>query len=150
MTNEQFWEENLNNGYDFYWKKIAARDLQDRLQAEEKKDGGWECNKLWEAFKLEQQTQASWDDRIQKKIHEDDSNDVDSPAHYNAGEIETIDYIVDVLGEFEAAQYCHGNVLKYTGHRLFNKGNPVKDARKAIWYLNKMVELLESCEGVSW
>jgi len=109
-----------------YWRSVQA-DLQSREQSND----GWGLNKTRSPFDLE-------------------DDDVDSPAHYNAGEIETIDYIVDVLGEFEAAQYCHGNVLKYTGHRLFNKGNPVKDARKAIWYLNKMVELLESCEGVSW
>jgi len=37
---------------------------------------------------------------------------VNSPPHYNCGEIETIDYIVDVLGTRGAADYCHGNVLK--------------------------------------
>ena len=44
---------------------------------------------------------------------------VNSPAHYADGGIETIDYIVDVLGEWEAISYCHGNVIKYTGSRLF-------------------------------
>ena len=71
---------------------------------------------------------------------------VDHPPHYNNGDIETIDYIVDVLGLIGAVNYCHGNVLKYTGSRLFNKDKPVQDARKAIWYLNKMVELLEEDE----
>ena len=71
---------------------------------------------------------------------------VDHPPHYNNGDIETIDYIVDVLGPMGAVNYCHGNVLKYTGSRLFNKDKPVQDARKAIWYLNKMVELLEEDE----
>jgi hypothetical protein len=27
--------------------------------------------------------------------------------------------------------------------RLMNKGKPIEDARKAIWYLNKLIELLE-------
>ncbi len=69
---------------------------------------------------------------------------VDHPPHYNKGDIETIDYIVDVLGEEGAINYCHGNILKYTGTRLHEKGKPIEDARKAIWYLNKLVELLES------
>jgi hypothetical protein len=69
---------------------------------------------------------------------------VDHPPHYNKGDIETIDYIVDVLDTEGALKYCHGNVLKYTGSRLFSKGKTVEDARKAIWYLNKIVELLES------
>ena len=68
---------------------------------------------------------------------------VNQPPHYIQGSIETIDYMVDVLGVEGAIQYCHGNVLKYTGHRLFAKGNPVQDAKKAVWYLNKMIELMD-------
>ena len=75
---------------------------------------------------------------------------VNSPAHYADGKIETIDYIVDVLGEYEAISYCHGNILKYTGSRLWKKGNPIQDAKKAVWYLNKMIELLEKTKGVNW
>ena len=75
---------------------------------------------------------------------------VNSPAHYADSGIETIDYIVDVLGDWEAISYCHGNVIKYTGSRLFKKGNPIQDAEKAIWYLKKMVELMEKTKGVNW
>ena len=78
------------------------------------------------------------------------SDMVNSPAHYADGKIETIDYIVDVLGEWDAMSYCHGNVIKYTGSRLFKKGNPIQDAEKAIWYLKKMVELMEKTKGVNW
>ena len=72
---------------------------------------------------------------------------VDHPPHYNKGDIETIDYIVDVLDTEGALKYCHGNVLKYTGSRLFSKGKAKEDARKAIWYLNKIVELLERSDN---
>jgi len=75
---------------------------------------------------------------------------VNSPAHYADSGIETIDYIVDVLGEWEAISYCHGNVIKYTGSRLFKKGNPIQDAEKAVWYLNKMIELMEKTKGTNW
>tara|TARA_Y100001972_G_C7633373_1_gene317959 strand:+ start:615 stop:971 length:357 start_codon:yes stop_codon:yes gene_type:complete len=68
---------------------------------------------------------------------------VNHPPHYSKGEIETIDYLVDTLGMKGAIAYCHGNVIKYTGMRLFNKGKTVEDARKAIWYLNKLIELTE-------
>ena len=78
----------------------------------------------------------------------DDS--VNNPAHYNAGNIETIDYIVDVLGKFDAISYCQGNVIKYTGSRMWNKGNPVQDAKKACWYLIKMIELLEETKDTNW
>ena len=68
---------------------------------------------------------------------------VDHPPHYSKGAIETIDYLVDILGTQGAIAYCHGNIIKYTGMRLFNKGKTVQDARKAIWYLNKLIELTE-------
>jgi hypothetical protein len=64
------------------------------------------------------------------------SDMVNSPAHYADGKIETIDYIVDVLGEYEAISYCHGN--------------PIQDAEKAVWYLKKMIELMKKTEGVNW
>lgn len=75
---------------------------------------------------------------------------VNNPEHYTIGSIETIDYITDVLGEYHAAVFCHGNVLKYTGTRLFGKGKPIQDAKKAVWYLNKMIELLEFTEDTNW
>jgi hypothetical protein len=79
-----------------------------------------------------------------------DKDMVNSPAHYAEGDIETIDYIVDVLGEYEAISYCHGNLLKYTGSRLWKKGNPIEDAEKAAWYLDKMIELMKRTKGVNW
>ena len=75
---------------------------------------------------------------------------VNSPAHYADSGIETIYYIIDVLGEWEAISYCQGNVIKYTGSRLFKKGNPIQDAEKAKWYLNKMIELMEKTKWKNW
>jgi hypothetical protein len=75
---------------------------------------------------------------------------VNKPLHYNFGNIETIDYIVDVLGPYDAIHYCHGNLIKYTGSRLWNKNNPIEDAKKARWYLDKMIELMEETKGTNW
>lgn len=75
---------------------------------------------------------------------------VNNPPHYNTGNIETIDYIVDALGDWEAVSYCQGNVIKYTGARLFAKGNPIEDAEKALWYLTKMIELMKKTKGKNW
>lgn len=80
----------------------------------------------------------------------EDMDNVNHPPHYNSGNIETIDYIVDVLGKYEAISYCQGNVIKYTGSRLFNKGKPIEDAKKARWYLDKMIQLLEETKGINW
>lgn len=87
-----------------------------------------------------------WDEFF---INDDTVDPVNKPAHYNNGKYETIDVIVDTLGEWEAISYCHGNVLKYT-IRLWNKGNPIQDAEKAKWYLNKMIELMHKTKGGNW
>ncbi len=80
----------------------------------------------------------------------EDMDNVNHPPHYNSGNIETIDYIVDVLGKYEAISYCQGNVIKYTDSRLFSKGKPIEDAKKARWYLDKMIKLLEETKGINW
>ena len=107
---------------------------------------------------IDSATPADWD-RLRKecpaiepkeKEEPEESCNVNSPAHYNAGRIETIEYIIDVMGEYDAIQYCHGNVLKYTGSRLWGKGKPIEDAKKARWYLDKMIELLEQTKGTNW
>lgn len=93
-----------------------------------------------------------WDDFFTDEVvvDVDFGNDpVNKPSHYNAGKYETIDIIVDTLGDWEAISYCHGNVLKYT-IRLWNKGNPIQDAEKAKWYLNKMIELMHKTKGGNW
>lgn len=76
-------------------------------------------------------------------------DEVEKPAHYNHGKYETIDVIVDTLGKYEAISYCHGNVLKYV-IRMWHKGSPDKDAKKARWYMDKMIQLLEETKGVNW
>lgn len=86
----------------------------------------------------------------QKSSFWEDIDNVNNPPHYNSGNIETIDYIIDALGKYEAISYCQGNVIKYTGSRLFNKGKPIEDAKKARWYLDKMIQLLEETKGINW
>ena len=75
---------------------------------------------------------------------------VNSPEHYTTGKIETWDYIVDVIGEYESISVAHAQVLKYLGSRLWNKDNPIQDAEKARWYLDKMIELMKKTDGVNW
>jgi hypothetical protein len=77
-------------------------------------------------------------------------DNVNHPAHYTAGNIETWEYIVDVIGEYECISVAHAQVLKYLGSRLWNKTNPIEDAKKARWYLDKMIDLMEKTEGENW
>lgn len=65
------------------------------------------------------------------------SNSVNHPKHYNVGKIEVIDAIEDwKLG------FNDGNAIKYIA-RHQHKSNPIEDIKKAIWYLNRHLAILE-------
>tara|TARA_R100000995_G_C3478232_1_gene122253 strand:+ start:1128 stop:1442 length:315 start_codon:yes stop_codon:yes gene_type:complete len=87
---------------------------------------------------------------IEDTVEDEIFDMVTKPKHYNTGKYETYDIIVDVLGKKEAIHYCRGNVLKYMLHRLWNKGDPIENACKAQWYLEKMIELMKETEGTDW
>ena len=62
---------------------------------------------------------------------------VNSPPHYTAGGIETIDFI-----EAKELNYHLGNVVKYIT-RSGHKGNKLEDLEKAQWYLNRVINNLK-------
>jgi hypothetical protein len=67
---------------------------------------------------------------------------VNSPPHYNAGRIETIDYILQVCKNYRGEEAALvANVIKYIS-RAPLKGEMPNDLKKAQWYLNKLVENL--------
>jgi hypothetical protein len=104
----------------------------------------------WTAAARQHEEHGLWDSYFSDGVKvTEDFDAVEKPKHYNTGRYETIDVIVDTLGEWEAISYCHGNVLKYT-IRLWNKGNPIQDAEKAKWYLTKMIELMHKTKGGNW
>lgn len=61
---------------------------------------------------------------------------VDHPSHYNSGTIEVIEVIRD---QGWHADFCLGNALKYI-MRAKHKNNFLEDLRKAIWYLQYLVD----------
>jgi hypothetical protein len=64
---------------------------------------------------------------------------VNHPDHYNSGRFEVIDVIVDAgYGE----GFCLGNVLKYI-LRAKHKENEIEDLKKARWYLDYYINLME-------
>lgn len=63
---------------------------------------------------------------------------VNSPDHYTAGGIETIDYLRAKLSPEELAGFLRGNALKYLS-RAGLKGDALTDYQKAQWYLNALV-----------
>ena len=67
---------------------------------------------------------------------------VNHPSHYTHGSIECIDAMESAFGKEAVADFCLGNSLKYI-FRCKHKGSQVTDVKKAIWYLNKWVELVD-------
>jgi hypothetical protein len=76
---------------------------------------------------------ALFNDSQKKEV----KDNVNHPAHYKTGGIETIDFI-----EAKSLSYNLGNVVKYIT-RADYKGNKIEDLKKAQWYLNREVSNLE-------
>lgn len=65
--------------------------------------------------------------------------DAINPPHYQQGNVQAIEAIEAALGEEQFKGYLRGNVLKYI-YRMESKGLPLENARKADWYLQKLIE----------
>ena len=75
------------------------------------------------------------------KIDADDR--VNSPSHYTSGKQEAIDIIEDAIQPAPSVEtgFLQGQVLKYL-LRIWLKDNPVEDAKKARWYLDRLISKL--------
>ena len=62
------------------------------------------------------------------------NDNINKPAHYNAGNIEPIDVIEDWN-----LSYCLGNAVKYIA-RHEHKGSALDDLKKARWYLDREIK----------
>lgn len=65
---------------------------------------------------------------------------VNSPSHYTAGNQEVIDIIEDAIktAPDTTQGMLQAQVLKYM-LRLWLKDNPIEDAKKAEWYLKRLI-----------
>lgn len=83
-------------------------------------------------------------------------DNVNHPAHYNTGKYESIDVMVETQGINAVKNFCICNAFKYIYRHRFKNGT--EDIKKAIWYLNKYVELNElttnesqtDCDTCKW
>lgn len=66
------------------------------------------------------------------------ADSVNSPDHYTAGGIETIDFIKAKLTTEQFRGLLLGNVLKYLS-RTGKKGDALEDLKKARWYLDRLI-----------
>ena len=66
------------------------------------------------------------------------------PPHYTAGKVEVIEILEQaaVHAPDPVSGGLQWQALKYL-HRMWLKNSPLQDARKAQWYLNRLVERLQ-------
>lgn len=64
---------------------------------------------------------------------------VNHPQHYNQGSFECIDVMEEIFGKACVENFCKCNAFKYIWR--CDKKNGSQDIEKAIWYLNKILEL---------
>ena len=67
---------------------------------------------------------------------------VSHPSHYNQGGIECIDAMVAAFGKEAVGVFCLLNAFKYLWRTEHKNGK--EDLNKAMWYLNKRLELMSS------
>nr|WP_235317712.1 DUF3310 domain-containing protein [Listeria ivanovii] len=67
------------------------------------------------------------------------SDNVNNPAHYTSGGIETLDYIKAKVSDYPS--YAVGNILKYVSR--YEHKNGLEDLKKARFYLNDLIEWME-------
>lgn len=67
------------------------------------------------------------------------TDNVNHPSHYETGKFECIDVMVETQGVDSVKSFCICNAFKYIYRH--NRKNAKEDIQKAIWYLNKYIEL---------
>lgn len=74
---------------------------------------------------------------------------VNSPAHYNSGDIECIQAIeIATEGHSGFIAYCLGNCIKYLWRSAY-KGKTLEDLKKARWYLDRAISNVEVASAES-
>lgn len=66
-------------------------------------------------------------------------DEVSKPKHYNLGQYECIDVMIEVMGKEAVENHCLCNAFKYLWRHREKQGDT--SVKKAIWYLNKYLEL---------
>ena len=72
--------------------------------------------------------------------------EINHPSRYAGGKFECIEVMADVFGKEAVKDFCLLNAFKYIWRQ--EKKGGVQDTKKAVWYLNKYIELSDSHENV--
>lgn len=76
--------------------------------------------------------------KMLSKCRPSEDSDVNEPPHYNSHPSG-----VECIQITEHMNFCRGNAIKYIWRADF-KGTPVKDLKKAVWYLKKEIKRISN------
>lgn len=77
---------------------------------------------------------------LQEMEQKQDADNVNHPQHYT-GSIECIDAMLQQFGKEQVKSFCLLNAFKYLFRCNKKHDTPIEDIKKAIWYLNKYIEI---------
>lgn len=77
---------------------------------------------------------------FEKELEEADLEEVDHPAHY-AIKFECFDAMLETMGRDYVRAFCLCNAFKYLWRCKKKHETPEEDVEKAVWYLQKYLEL---------
>ena len=128
-------QDKMIKDYGYTWQeiteaKVAMESNEPNYWLDRANDAKKGFDKQYEKWSINNATPAEWD-AIRPDM-------VNSPPHYTAGGIETIDYIRAKLSSEGYRGYLQGNLLKYAS-RIGKKGSD--DAGKAAWYADRLDKL---------
>jgi len=89
--------------------------------------------------KIEQAKQNVDTSKVFPGIHDG----VNHPSHYTQNGIECIEAIKASMSLQEFKGMLKGNAIKYLW-RYEHKGKPAEDLKKAIWYIERLIQEIES------
>ena len=80
---------------------------------------------------------------VRKTIHENET--VNHPSHYCQGKVECIDALEAATTGLQGIEaVCTANAIKYLWRHQHKNG--VQDLRKAIWYIERLIQHYEKQE----
>ena len=97
------------------------------------------CNGTVPSSSDEYKTRLDLWEPIHEQKFETENDVVNHPSHYTQGGVECIDAMKSAFGADELAVYCKIAAFKYIWR--CERKNGSEDVKKAIWYLQKFLEL---------
>ncbi len=146
-------EGSLSEAQEQYWKEFTEKmkkelhvaDPEDVEQEMEKSLLVKEASKFYaEPHELQEMEQKQANNLLITMAQQiEDADNVNHPQHYT-GSIECIDAMLQQFGKEQVKSFCLLNAFKYLFRCNKKHETPIEDIKKAMWYLNKYIEIVNN------